>query len=98
MSVLRLVLANTDATVVSRDKSACQPSKARYRTDAGALAEGAGVDPQGCCGDAPIRRSLSETSRLEVPFVLHCLDECLKRRYEDLFNRWKVLPALFLFV
>ena len=34
-SVLKLVLANTKAAVIAKGKSAGQPSKARYRTDAG---------------------------------------------------------------
>ena len=38
-SVLRLVLANTEAAAIAKGRSAGQPSKARYRTDAGALGE-----------------------------------------------------------
>ena len=38
-SVLKLVLANTQAATISKGRSAGEPSKARYRTDAGALEE-----------------------------------------------------------
>ena len=38
-SVLKLVLGNTEAAVIAKGKSAGQPSRARYRTDAGTLAE-----------------------------------------------------------
>ena len=38
-SVLKLALGNTEAAVIAKGKSAGQPSKARYRTDADSLAE-----------------------------------------------------------
>ena len=38
-SVLKLVLANTQPAVIAKGKSAGQPSKARYRTHQGVLAE-----------------------------------------------------------
>ena len=38
-SVLKLVLGDTEAAVIAKGKSAGQPSKARYRTDAGTLDE-----------------------------------------------------------